>query len=84
MREKPELEVETFHYATRIYFGCDCGSHSSIRPDLLVLSEVDIDKCKPGKGIARHVNAIDFELNHWSQDHKWAVMVERKDVFYPE
>jgi hypothetical protein len=61
--EKPEIEVETFGFFNKIHFSWDCGSLSSIRPDLGVSSEVKIDNCKPGKALTICVNAMDLELN---------------------
>jgi hypothetical protein len=89
MREKAQIGIEeTFCVDTRIYFCCICGSHCSIRPDLLVSSQVKINNCRPGKALAICVNSADFEVNHGvvlvEQLQRSGNMVKRKDLFYPE
>jgi hypothetical protein len=59
-----EIQTETFGYATGIFFRCDCGSHRSISPELLLSSQVKIDRCKLRKPLTCHVNSTVFELNH--------------------
>ncbi len=62
---KPDIEIETFGFVTGINYRCNCGSHCSLRPDLLLSSQDKVEKfLKPGKAISSLANSTDFELNH--------------------
>jgi hypothetical protein len=58
-----EIEVKTFGFATGINFRCNCGSHCSIRPELLLSSLGKVENNKPGKVHSTQVNLSDFEIN---------------------
>jgi hypothetical protein len=50
---KPDIEIDTFGFVTWINYRCDCDSHSSLRPDLLLSSKEKVEKLlKPGKAIS--------------------------------